>query len=181
VPIDFSTPADTPKTPPRKTPARKPALSAPVSRMAGREEALTGVGKITSLLLAMRGGYADAGAIAQHGPPIAHEAAALAETDTRIASWIDYLTEAGPYMGLTMAILPLAMQLAANHGRLDASKLPPESGVVSPGVLEARVKADMETTRLQFLKAAQEAQNQADAAARELASVNGGRDAVHTV
>jgi hypothetical protein len=95
------------------------------------------------LFLCMKGAYADAGAIAQHGPGLARETALLAESNPRIASVVDYLTEAGPYMGIIVVALPLALQLAANHGRIDASKMPPGSGVLPPEILEAKVKAEM--------------------------------------
>lgn len=178
MPVDLTARPAQPKAPPARRQAARPQAPAPVqavTRQEARQEALNGMGKITALLLTLRGSYADAGAIAQHGPGIAHETAALAETDEKVASLIDYLTEAGPYMGLAVATLPLVMQILANHGRIDASRLPPESGVIPPDVLESRVRADMEAQRLRFLKAAEESRQEAERAARELAatSVNG--------
>jgi len=88
----------------------------------------------------MIGKYADAAAIADHGPNISREAASLAQQNEKIGQWIDYLTEAGPYAGLITAVLPLALQLLANHGRIDHSKVP---GVSDPRVLETKIQAEM--------------------------------------
>lgn len=179
MPIDLTARTAPPAPAARKprTPAARPAPAVPAvpTRLQEREENLNGLGKITALLLTLRGSYADAGAIAQHGPGVCHETAVLAESDEKIGSLVDYLNSAGPYMGLAAAMLPLAMQFLANHGRLDATRLPPESGVIPPDVLEARVRAEMETQRLRFLKAAQEARQEAEQAQQELAAANGVR------
>lgn len=155
MPIDTSRPP----APPAKRTAKTPARPAPVilDKTAARREALTGLGQITASILIMRGGYADAGAIAQHGPAVARETALLAEQNERIASVVDYLTEAGPYMGLITAVLPLALQFAANHNRLDANKLSPDFGVFPPDILEKRVKKEMEARRAEMNRAAETA------------------------
>jgi hypothetical protein len=106
----------------------------------------------------MRGLYADAGAFSQHGPAVATEVAALAEQNEKIASWVDYLSEAGPYMGLAVATLPLVMQLLANHGRLDIDKLPADSGIVDPKILERKVKVDMKVARDKIIREIEEAE-----------------------
>jgi hypothetical protein len=85
----------------------------------------------------------------------------LAESNDGIASVVDYLTEAGPYMGLLTVMLPFVLQLAANHGRIDASKLSPEFGVYPPDVLEGRVRSEMEAKRAQMREAAQAAERHA--------------------
>jgi hypothetical protein len=154
VPID-ATPA-APKAPAqRKQPARAVTRQ---DKTAGRRENVDGIFKLVSLLCVMRGGYADAGAFAQHGPPVAKEVADLAETNDKIASWVDYLSEAGPYMGLAVATLPLVMQLLANHGRLDVDKLPADSGIIDPKVLERKVKVDMKAARDKIIREIEEAE-----------------------
>lgn len=173
MPVDLTARPSQPKAPPakRRTAQAQPQAQ-PVSRQVAREDALNGIGRISALLLCLRGAYADAGAVAHHAPPFFHETAVLAETDDKIASVIDYLTEAGPYMGLVATGLPLVMQILANHGRIDASRLPPESGVIAPDALAARVKADMEKQRFEFLRQAEESRQASEQAARELARVS---------
>ena len=173
MPVDLTARPAQPKAPPaRRTQNKSPAPQPQASRLQAREDALNGIGRITTLLLCLRGAYADAGAVAHHAPPFFRETATLAETDDKIASVIDYLTEAGPYMGLVATGLPLVMQILANHGRIDASRLPPESGVIAPDALAARVKSDMEKQRLEFLRQAEESRQAAERAARELAQTS---------
>lgn len=132
----------------------KRAAGTPVrsGRTAAREAALNEYGQIGSLIAVMKGWYADAGAVAQHGPGFFHEMALMGEDNEQIASWLDYLTQTGPAAGLIKAGLPFAMQIAANHGRLDASKLPPEAGIIDPALLEKRVKAEMSLASARILE-----------------------------
>jgi len=116
-----------------------------------RREALTGIGQLASLFAVVRGQYADAGAIAEHGPKLSVELANLGDGNETIASWLDYLCQSGPYMGILSAGLPFFLQLAVNHGRIDYTKLPPDSGIKDPLVLEKRVKAEMEFARAKIL------------------------------
>jgi hypothetical protein len=109
----------------------------------------------------MRGSYADAGAIAQHGPGISQETAKLAEQNESVANVIDYLTQAGPYMGLVSVVLPFVLQLAVNHNRIDASKLSPDLGVLPPDVLEKRVRTEMESKRAEVQRQYEDATEQA--------------------
>jgi hypothetical protein len=163
MPIDTA-PAVQPKAPARKIPAKPPAPPRPADKTASRRENLDGILKIVSYACVMRGQYADAGAFSQHGPGVATEVASLAETNEKIASWVDYLSEAGPYMGLAVATLPLVMQILANHGRLDVDKLPPDSGIIEPALLERKVRADMLNARRAM---------EAQIAESERASMNG--------
>jgi hypothetical protein len=155
--------------------ARKPSVSsgrtvAPVHsvRTTTRENGLTDWAKLFSLGAVMRGWYADAGAISEHGPKLAHEIALMAESNEQFAKYCDYLTETGPIMGIASAFLPLALQLLANHGRIDASKLPPEAGIVKPELLEKKVRAEMELANAQILKKIQEITQEAEKTQREL-------------
>jgi hypothetical protein len=146
-------------TPPAKRPAaRKPALAqTPQSQHEAREQGLLGLGQIGQAICMMREWFADAGAIQIHWPNVARETASLADQDERVGKTIDYLISAGPYAGLLTAALPLAMQIAANHGRLDANAASGLGGVMPKEMLEARVKADMEKARAEFMRQTQEA------------------------
>lgn len=159
MPIDTSPRPTAPRTPPRKAGASvgKHVIKAPADITSARTEALNGLGQIGALVLVMRGSYADAGAIAQHGPGISAETAKLAEQNESIANLIDYLTQAGPYMGLVSVVLPLVLQLAVNHNRIDASKLSPELGVLPPDILEKRVRTEMEAKRAEVTRQFEEA------------------------
>lgn len=151
-PITKSTP------PPRKPAARKPALAqSPQSQHEAREQGLLGLGQIAQAVCMMREWFADAGAIQIHWPNVARETASLADQDERIGKTIDYLVSAGPYAGLLTAVLPLGMQIAANHGRIDPKAASGLGGVMPKEMLEARVKADMEKARAEFVRQTQEA------------------------
>jgi hypothetical protein len=153
-------PIDTAPKPPAVKPGPKPKPPAPrpADKTAARRENLDGILKIVSYGCVMRGLYADAGAFSQHGPAVASEVADLAEQNEKIASWVDYLSEAGPYMGLAVATLPLIMQLLANHDRLDIDKLPADSGIVDPKILERKVKVDMKLARDKIIREIEEAE-----------------------
>jgi hypothetical protein len=159
MPIDTTPRPAPPKAPPRKpgTSVGKHVIKAPADITSARAEALNGLGQITALVLVMRGAYADAGAIAQHGPGISQETAKLADQNESIANLIDYLTQAGPYMGLVSVVLPFVLQLAVNHNRIDAAKLSPDLGVLPPDVLEKRVRAEMEAKRAEVTRQYEEA------------------------
>lgn len=172
-------PAPKPTAPASRTPRKPVTNPAPIrsARADVRKEALDGIGKLASLLAVMKGWYADAGAIAQHGPGFTRGIADMAESNDTLASWLDYLTQSGPYMEIMAAGLPLALQLAANHGRLDPSKLPPDSGIVEPRILEERVKAEMALASARVLAEIRSIQAQAEQAQTEtlkLSPVQGG-------
>lgn len=141
-------------TTPRPAPPRKKTAAAaqPRAKTAGalaeaRAESIDGFFQVITLGCIMRGRYADAGAFAVHGPRITPEIVTLAAADEKIGNLVDYLTQAGPYMGLTVVMLPLVMQLLVNHGRLDADAMPPESGIVPAALLERKIKADLLASR----------------------------------
>ena len=78
---------------------------------------------------------ADAVAIEQHLPPIAEELGKLADSRPEVAAMLDRLTAAGPYAALLGALVPLGLQLAANHGLLR----PGMFGTVPPDALIAQM------------------------------------------
>lgn len=143
-----------PVNPPAPRPKPKPSaaqVKATVSAVTeARYQAVNGIFQLTTLGLSAKGLYADAAATSIHGPSVARELATLSETDERIASIIDYLTTAGPYTGLIMAVLPFALQIAANHGRIDASKtmMP---GIREPAELEKEMRSLIEKEKRERL------------------------------
>lgn len=61
---------------------------------------------------------ADAAALTVHGPPIADALHSLAQERPEVAAVLDRVLQAGPYGALLAAALPLAVQIATNHGLL---------------------------------------------------------------
>lgn len=108
----------------------------------------------------MFGNYADAAAIGMHGPPISAEIVNLADQNERIAKAVDYLLEAGPYAGLVTAVLPLVLQLLANHNRIPADKVP---GVLPPEALAAKMQAEVSERAMREYREAQDAQRRLEA------------------
>lgn len=138
-----------------------------------RETAVNGVLQLGHFGLILARQYADAGALAQHGPAIAHEVAELAATNEKIAKSVDYFLEAGPYAGLITAVMPFALQLMVNH-RLVKAELVAGGGVVPPEALEAQTRAGMARAAQQALAEQQQAEQElaalADAMRDEAAS-----------
>jgi hypothetical protein len=156
--------------PPKRQTARKPAAKTvpAVTQTEARYEGLMGLGQIASAICIMRGLYADAGAIGLHYPNVARETANLASQNETIGKAIDYLNSAGPYAGLLTASLPLALQLLANHDRIDATKIT-GMDVMPPEALEAKVRADMDTRATEIMAEAQRAQQEAQKSREALA------------
>lgn len=149
------------KAPPKKTTGTR-RVAAPTPQIdtrsvnQKRNEGLLGLAQIGQGILWMVGQYADAAAIGQHWPPVAQELANVADTSDFVAKPIDFLIEVGPYGGLIAALLPLGLQIAANHGWVDATKLVGQ-GVVPPDVLEAQMKAQVAKMQADAMRAQQEA------------------------
>jgi hypothetical protein len=128
-------------------------------KSAAREEAANGILQLAGFACVVTRQYADAGAINMHGANIAREAALLAEQNEGIARGLDYIMEAGPYAGLIVAAMPLALQIMANHGLIRA-ELVAGGGVVPPAALEAQVRADMARQASEALRAQQAAEEE---------------------
>lgn len=157
MPVNPAPPAS-PKTPARKTPARSQGIRTAPDPGSARREGLSGYAQIASLFCVSRGWYADAGAIKAHGPRLIDETVKLAAENESVGKSIDYLCAAGPLTAVIAAALPLFMQIAANHERIDASAV---SGVLPPDLLEKQVKNDVMRMQLAL-------QQQADAETREM-------------
>lgn len=117
------------------------------SKREQRAEALQGVFQVAGLVLAGTGNLADTAAIGIHQENISDEVAKAAETDEGIARVLNYLTTASPYSGIIIAVMPLVLQILANHGRIAAGVM----GTVKPETLEVQAKAEaaMLMTRMQ--------------------------------
>jgi len=137
-------------------PARKTPVSVPRTDklQASREEALTGLGQLAYIPLLATKQYADAGALDMHGPGISREIAILAAREERVAKIVDPLLMVGPYAALVAAVLPLAMQLAVNHGRVDAGPM----NTVPASALESRVKTQLAKMEAEQLRLQREAE-----------------------
>ena len=98
------------------------------------------VASATGILMLARQ-YPDAQAVAIHGPKITAEVATLAGRYENLGVKIDKLIAASPFAGLVMAVMPLALQVAVNHGLIKSPAMFAQLGIQSPEVLEAEGKA----------------------------------------
>lgn len=150
------------QAPPRKANAQRstPVKSAPVANTMSlnerRKAGLLGLASLAQGVCMMTDQWADAAAIGQHFPPVAEELANIADANDAIAKPIDFLIEIGPYGALITAVLPLALQIMANHRIVDANRLV-SRGIVPPEVLEAQIKAQTAMMQAEAMRAHQQA------------------------
>lgn len=138
-----------------------------------RAEGLIGIAQLASFGCIIKGQYADAGAIAKHGPNLALEAAKLGESNDQVGKALDTLNATGPYAGLIAVGLPLVLQLLANHGKIKPEAVA-GAGVVSPASLEAETKTSMMKQQAEALRAQQAAERELMLLAAEMEmSANG--------
>jgi hypothetical protein len=95
--------------------------------------------------------YPDAGAIAMHGGQLTRALARRADQEEKLGKILDYLGVIGPYSEILAAALPLALQLAANHGRVPAEAVA-QFGVVPPQMLETKVKLEIKQQQAKMLE-----------------------------
>jgi hypothetical protein len=151
------------KAPPRKVGTRSgrtPAVQETASKTEMRANGLMGLGQIAQAACVTFGNYADAAAIGHFFPPLATEVVKVAENVEWLAGPIDFLIEVGPYTALFAAALPFGLQIAANHGWLDGSKLYSQ-GVMPPEILEAQMKAQIAKVQADAMRAQQQALQEA--------------------
>src|SRR4029077_9722620 len=98
------------------------------------------------------------------------ELSLIAETDEKIAAFIDRLTSVGPYAGLVKATIPLALQIAVNHKRAPATMVG-TMGIMDPDILEGLMTLKADQMKAQLEK--EMAQMRADLAETK-AALNGG-------
>jgi hypothetical protein len=118
--------------------------------------------------------HADAQALATHGPKITGELATLANTHEKLGSAIDKAIAASPFAGLVMAVMPLAMQLAVNHGFIKNPGVLAGLGIQPKESLEAEGRQAEQRLMLEALKAQKAYEEEQLAFQRELAEMNGG-------
>lgn len=145
-----------PAAPPRK-PGRPPAPAKTDPRIQARTDAAQGFFQLLGFGCVITGQLADAGAIGRYGPPIANELVKASETSEPIGNLLDLLGKTGPYAGLIITVMPLALQVLVNHKMLQADMFA-GAGVVHPEALEAQVKADLARQQSEAMRAQREAE-----------------------
>lgn len=131
-----------------RTAARKPTAppqraARPAARKLPEREdyrpRILGVLQLVALPLAFKA-PADGAAVEMHAPNIAQALHDLAMEQPEVAAVLDRILKVGPYGALLTAVVPLLLQLAANHGAVPAGIM----GTVPPDVLLAHYRAAME-------------------------------------
>lgn len=112
-----------------------------------REDSLNGLFQVGSAILIATNQWADAGAISAHGPNVSRETAKIAERYEKVGNALDALAQVGPFTALLGAVMPMLIQIAANHGRIPAEKVA-AFGIKDPRVLESEMR--MEARRQAF-------------------------------
>lgn len=151
--------------PPPKT--RAPKTAAPVTaatKTAERTEGLIGWGEIGQAVLIGFRHYADAGTVGIYFPKFAEETAKLATENEAVAKFVDPLIMAGPYSAILAAALPMALQLAVNHGYMK----PGAMGTVAPDMISARIETEIARAQVQALREQQEMEAEAERLQEEL-------------
>jgi len=148
----------------RRVSASLQPVESPVEK---RTKGLLGLAQLGQGLCMGVGLYADAAAIGMHFPAIAPELAQIAEGKTWLMGPIDFLIETGPYAAFVTAVAPLALQIAANHGVIDASRLYAQ-GVRPPAVLESEMKTQVMQMQANMMREQQKAMEAARQAQQDL-------------
>lgn len=165
-------PINTTTTPPPKktisTPKKPITVENPDKIRQDREDALNGLWTAAAAFCMMGNQWADAGAISAHGPNVSREAAALSLKYEKVGNALDALANISPFANLIGAVMPMVMQIAANHKMVPAQALA-GIGVKDPGVLESQMRVEAQRQVVEYQKmAAQEKAN----LEQELASLN---------
>lgn len=144
--------------PPRKS-APKPKTSAPnpAKVQSEREDAVNGVFQMLSVGLVVANQWADAGAIEIHGPNVSRETVKLAEKYEKVGNAIDALASVGPFTAIIGAMMPLVLQIAANHKRIPAEKLG-ALGVKDPRILESEMRTAAQRQAYEYERSVKEEQ-----------------------
>lgn len=167
-----------PRTRQASSAAKKPAAPSPTKVREEREEALNGIFQMFSFGLTMANQWADAGALAIHGPNVSRETVKLGEKYEWIGNGIDALAHVGPFTAILGAVMPLALQIAANHKRIPAEKVA-ALGVKDPAILESEMR--MEAQRQAYAYRAEVERQQREMAEYEAAVEQLRQDSRETV
>ena len=157
--------------PPKKTisaPKKPITVENPDKIRQDREDALNGLWTAAAAFCMMGNQWADAGAISLHGPNVSKEAAALSLKYEKVGNALDALANVSPFANLIGAVMPMVMQIAANHKMVPAQALA-GVGAKDPGVLESQMRVEAQRQVVEYQKMA--AQEKADLE-QELASLN---------
>jgi hypothetical protein len=136
-------------TAPKKLADIKPAEP---SRKDARVATLKGYGEIAQACCLMFGLYADAETLELHSPPFLSAVADMGDHHEGFGASLDKADVLGPYMALAVAGIPMAMQLMANHGRIDATKVS-FGGIVPPEQLAHRRQAKLMEAQAAMIRA----------------------------
>lgn len=169
MPIDMS--AATVKAPPKKraTTAVKATANTPQDTRTPNErrhDGLMGLASLGQGICMMTGQHADAMAIGKFFPPVSQEIANIADEYESVAAPIDFMIKIGPFGALITALLPLGLQIMANHGVIDASAAA-SHGVMPPDVLKAQMRAEMMRHAANTLELQNKAMAEANAAQQD--------------
>lgn len=127
------------KTPPKGTPSPgKKRASSAKSGAPDYRPALQGIAQITAFAVGFISPV-NSYAIQMHAPAIVEEANTVAQHDMRFAAVLDKLAKSGPYGGLIMATIPLAVQLLHNAGRI-----PAQACIQMGGKSRERIEAEID-------------------------------------
>lgn len=147
-----------------KSAAVKKAEATKAEITSARAQAVTELGQFAQLPLMITHQYADVGAIQLHWPNVSQEIAKLADSNEQVAKIIDPLMQVGPYAGLITAVMPFAVQILVNHGRVTAGA----GGSVSPTTLSSQVEASLAENELQALVIQRDAEAKAAQVRKEI-------------
>lgn len=169
--------SSTPKPPPAKRATRKATGAAEqearqaATKAAAREQNLNDLFGIVAAACMMSGQLADAATLHKHGENVAREAAPLGDRYESFGNFLDWLGNIGPFAGLAMAALPMAMQIAVNHQMLPVTAVA-QFGVEDPEVLRTKLTTDILNQQAAALQEQlQQQQEAAEAQARAHAAL----------
>lgn len=141
------------KSGPPKGYGAKPPGSTPKPSAKGRTDYRPGVMGITQVPVALLAGVgaaaqndvllADAQIIGMSAPGIAEALNDLAQENAQIAGALDRLLKVGPYGALTMAVLPMCVQIGVNHGLIPRGLGKTMGAVYDPQDLADAAKSDL--------------------------------------
>jgi hypothetical protein len=131
---------------------------------AARTEAVTALGQFAQVPLMIMKQHADVGAIDLHWKNISGEIAKLAASNEQVAKIVDPLMTVGPYAGIITAVMPLAVQILVNHGRIPAGA----AGSVPATTLSSQVESAIAERELQALTIQRDAEQKSAAMRREI-------------
>lgn len=125
------------KAPGRKSVPRRPAGKAAAGAVPDYRPGLLALAQVPAFILGAVGRYRpafalDAATVKLHAPNLAEAIHQTALVDDRTAAILEKVLAAGPYAAILGALVPMALQIAANH---QAVPVVPELGILTPDQL----------------------------------------------